>query len=743
MDTESTNQLVQQMLTLMSQRENLDKEIENLRRQINSSIATEKVLENVEPETPAATPPPFEFVQQPEEAPAPPPFEQPAPPTVQAAPPQPSLSAPNEDAERNIGVKWMAYGGIFIAVIGLIIGIKVLLDRNLLGSLGRVILGYIASAAMLGVSFKAPKERKVLKYVFLFGGTTLAYAVTALAYGYFDLFSSPATLAVMWLITTTVCAFAFIKGKKALFNYGFFAFSLSPFFAGYDMGTKNATIFWVIFSLGFNAGLLAVYKYKKWSSTLTVSFVSTFIICMVKFFDGYDFSHFSNVLFFFGLTAIFYIGAVILIYQKENFNSLFIAFTILNLLQFAIFSSIEFHNKQYISYTFVALSAVLAITAFVFQRISDKKVLFSMPFSAALFFINLALLVRYSVGYPQWFPMVFAIEILAAFLVYNKTKFNYYKYLTIVLAIGCYVVVYPIYYSFDFIYESYVPRFLVLNPFFLGMMLYSAVIVYILMCGSLGNKTLFSIFAFVTIIIAVNIEVLHYWNSFDTSFPVKATTPLSMLTAFIVFGLVSVGLSHLPKTIESLSTFRTIAQVFVIFTILFFCLACLPALENLRNIIHPNRAYFAWRYISVAVALAILVFIVRGRKSALCSNYDVYCDLTLAISLIFIVSFEICNIAAIALGVSHYTGTNLTLWFGVSTLALIFTGLRLKMKYLRILGFVMAGVTIFKLFFVDIWNSELWVKAVVFVAVGVIFMLVSFIYTKNLKKENDGQNMGN
>lgn len=742
MDTESTNQLVQQMFTLMSQRENLDKEIENLRRQINSSIATEKVLENVETETPAATPPPFEVVQQPEEAPVPPPFEQPAPPTVLAAPPQPPLSTPNEDAERNIGVKWMAYSGIFIAVIGLIIGIKVLLDRNLLGSLGRVILGYIASAAMLGVSFKAPKERKVLKYVFLFGGITLAYAVTALAYGYFDLFSSPATLAVMWLITTTVCAFVFIKDKKAIFNYGFFAFTLSPFFAGYDMGTKNATIFWVIFSLGFNAGLLAVYKYKKWSSTLAVSFVSTFIICIVKFFDGYDFSHFSNVLFFFGLTAIFYIGAVILIYQKENFNTLFIAFTILNLSQFAIFSSIEFHNKQYISYTFVALSAVLAITAFVFQRLSDKKVLFSVPFSASLFFINLALLVRYSVGYPQWFPMVFAIEILAAFLLYNKTKFNYYKYLTIVLAIGCFVVVFLIDYILDFIFESYVPRFLVLNPFFLGMMLYSAVIVYILMCGTLGNKTLFSILAFQTIIIALSIEILHYWNSFDTSFPVKATTPLSMLTAFIVLGFVSVGLSHLPKTIKSLSTFSAIAQVVVTFTILFFCLACLPALENLRNIIHLNRAYFAWRYISVAVALAIFVFIVRGRKS-LCSNYDVYCDLILAISLIFIVSYEICNIAAIALGVSHYTGTNLTLWFGVSTLALIFTGLRLKMKYLRILGFVMAGVTIFKLFFVDIWNSELWVKAVVFVAVGVIFMLVSFIYTKNLKKENDGQTMGN
>ena len=139
----------------------------------------------------------------------------------------------------------------------------------------------------------------------------------------------------------------------------------------------------------------------------------------------------------------------------------------------------------------------------------------------------------------------------------------------------------------------------------------------------------------------------------------------------------------------------------------------------------------------------MLTLIAKGRKSALCANYDVCCDLTLAVSLIFIVSYEICNVAALVLGVNHYTGTNLTLWFGISTLALIFIGLRLKMKYLRILGFVMSGVTIFKLFFVDIWNSELWVKAVVFVAVGVIFMLVSFIYTKNLKKESDEQNMGN
>ena len=52
-------------------------------------------------------------------------------------------------------------------------------------------------------------------------------------------------------------------------------------------------------------------------------------------------------------------------------------------------------------------------------------------------------------------------------------------------------------------------------------------------------------------------------------------------------------------------------------------------------------------------------------------------------------------------------------------------------------------MALLKLFFYDIWNSELWVKAVVFVAVGVTFLLVSYFYSKYLKKnKDDGQTLG-
>ncbi|MBO4373096.1 MAG: hypothetical protein J5826_09210, partial [Bacteroidales bacterium] len=171
------NQMVQHLLTLMSQREKLDKEIAALRKEINEAIATERVKvvvkeENVNQEVKeeikeeeviediqeeikeedvkeeikeevkevekeeeneeihAVTPPPFVV-------PTPPPFEVHYAPqafessfssTQTLPPPQPTMPAVKEDSERKLGVKWMAYGGIFIAVIGLLIGIKVLLN---------------------------------------------------------------------------------------------------------------------------------------------------------------------------------------------------------------------------------------------------------------------------------------------------------------------------------------------------------------------------------------------------------------------------------------------------------------------------------------------------------------------------------------------------------------------------------------------------------------------------------------
>jgi uncharacterized membrane protein len=65
---------------------------------------------------------------------------------------------------------------------------------------------------------------------------------------------------------------------------------------------------------------------------------------------------------------------------------------------------------------------------------------------------------------------------------------------------------------------------------------------------------------------------------------------------------------------------------------------------------------------------------------------------------------------------------------------LFLVGFKCQLKHLRILGFVVAGVTVFKIIFYDMWNHQLWVKAVVFVAVGICFILVSYFYTKHLKK---------
>ena len=108
------------------------------------------------------------------------------------------------------------------------------------------------------------------------------------------------------------------------------------------------------------------------------------------------------------------------------------------------------------------------------------------------------------------------------------------------------------------------------------------------------------------------------------------------------------------------------------------------------------------------------------------------------------VGSEIINLLSRTEAINSY-GIWLSVWFGLASLALFIIGFKLELKHLRICGFVLSGATVLKLFFYDIWNSELWVKAVVFVAVGVTFLLVSYIYSKYFKKDklqDDGQTLG-
>ena len=71
--------------------------------------------------------------------------------------------------------------------------------------------------------------------------------------------------------------------------------------------------------------------------------------------------------------------------------------------------------------------------------------------------------------------------------------------------------------------------------------------------------------------------------------------------------------------------------------------------------------------------------------------------------------------------------------WGLSSFIFIWLGMRYSFKTLRIIGLVLFGITLFKLFAVDIKNIPPGGKILAFILLGVVLLTVSFMYQR-LKK---------
>ena len=72
----------------------------------------------------------------------------------------------------------------------------------------------------------------------------------------------------------------------------------------------------------------------------------------------------------------------------------------------------------------------------------------------------------------------------------------------------------------------------------------------------------------------------------------------------------------------------------------------------------------------------------------------------------------------------------LSILWGVYALLLIVLGIYKKQKYVRIAAITLFGVTLIKLFFYDISHLNTISKTIVLVSLGVLLLIISFLYNK-------------
>jgi uncharacterized membrane protein len=201
---------------------------------------------------------------------------------------------------------------------------------------------------------------------------------------------------------------------------------------------------------------------------------------------------------------------------------------------------------------------------------------------------------------------------------------------------------------------------------------------------------------------------------------------------------------HTHNVMDLRSTFkriyiRLINLGLIILNIAIFLLVGLYDISDLRDSYlseslsqnYQTGSMNLWiRYISMGfVTLAIIAFYKSIGQSFIRFDFKLIFDAALYISILWIASSELINWMDIAQSTHSYKLALSILW-GVYSLLLIMLGIWKAKKHLRIGAIVLFGITLLKLFFYDISHLNTISKTILFVSLGVLLLIISFLYNK-------------
>nr|WP_315816892.1 DUF2339 domain-containing protein [Paraflavitalea speifideiaquila] len=140
--------------------------------------------------------------------------------------------------------------------------------------------------------------------------------------------------------------------------------------------------------------------------------------------------------------------------------------------------------------------------------------------------------------------------------------------------------------------------------------------------------------------------------------------------------------------------------------------------------------HIAMRYATIGLIAWIMVMGTRVVKQYITESIlQQGWNLLLYITTLGIISYEYINWTAIAGGQDQYR-IGLSVVWGLFALALVINGIRKKQKYKRLVAIALFVVTIVKLFLYDLAEAGTLTKTISFIAMGVILLLVSYLYNR-------------
>jgi uncharacterized membrane protein len=682
--------------------------------------------------------------------------------------------------EKFIGENLINKIGIVITVIGVFIGAKYSIEHDLISPLTRIILGYLMGLGLLGFGIKLKKDYENYSAVLVSGAMAIFYFITYAAYSFYDLMPQTVAFVLMVIFTAFTVIAAINYNRQVIAHIGLVGAYAIPFLLSKDSGRVDILFSYIAI---INLGILFIAHKKYWKSVYYSSFLITWLIFFSWFSKSYkpdeDFGLCLTFLSVFFVT--FYL--ILLDYkllQKEKFDAGDIILLLANsFIFYGIGYSILKTNSsgEQLLGIFTLCNAIVhfGVSVLIYrQKLADIN-LFYLVAGLVLTFITIAIPIQLN---GNWVTMLWACEAALLFWIGRIRNVSFYELLSYVLMFLAFISIIQ---DWSTLYNSYNPdkpetR---LIPFFNMNFVTSAILVasfafinYLnfkrkLASPIIQNLELKSIINFsipailiIAIYFSFRMEISTYWNQLYTDSEMKfiSNSRNLDLLKFKTIWLINYSLLFLAvlsyvnnRKIRNFNLGK-ISIYLMTFLMLIFLSIGLYTLSELRES-YLNQAQALYyqrgpfnigiRYISFAFAGVMLISLYQTIHQEYIKpvsvNLKVGFDLVLYTTLLWISSSELITWMDVMKFQQSYK-LGLSILWGIYALILIVLGIWERKKHLRISAIALFALTLLKLFLYDLSFLDTISKTIVFVSLGILLLIISFLYNKYkhlISEEND------
>lgn len=704
--------------------------------------------------------------------------------------PTPPKPASSFNFEAFIGGKLITIIGIIILVIGLGIGVKYAVDNGMIGPLGRIAIAYLAGGTLIAIAFKLKENYKAFSAVLLSGGMASLYFTTFAAYSMYNLFPREAAFGIMLVFTAFTVFAATMYNLQVIGIIGLVGAYAVPMLLNNHSG-KIEIMF--AYMLVINIGILFLSFKKYWQILNYFAFGLTWLIVAAWASTNYDHTQHTLMLmcFSFAFFLIFYISSMSYkILKQEKFVVMDVIHLLLNSFIFFSVGYATLSNERDEDFLglFTLANALVHLTFsfIVFKnKLLDRK-LFYLLIAMVLTFVTIAVPVQLE---GNWVTLFWSTEAVLLFVIGRYKQVRFYEWLGLIM-IG--LSIFSLmddwnhaYYAYDYDntrykdWMAFANIHMLTSLFFLGS-LGSILFVHHKKALSTEERNRFKIYTVIDYTLPFFLFVISYaafsneLNAFFTAKYQQSYLHVPAKEAWAEPGAFSdvydsswTYLKNIASTFYTVVFFSITTLIVIkktdnkiihwaffslnLLVILIFLTAGLTELSELRsyclngteNTYYPlSKGLLSIRYLGMSLFGIFLYLTHLLLKTATFSKFSigkVYTGCLLHLFIIIVLSVELVNINILnnqGTEESYYHTTKtvyklgFTALWGIYSFIMIAVGIFKRNRIMRISAISLFGITLIKLCTFDTWDLSTGYKVIAFILLGVILLVVAFLYQK-------------